>query len=52
MSDKIKFKCACGKVVAADAKFAGKKAKCGGCGTVTGLPSILSAKIATQTWIC
>jgi len=38
MPETIKFKCKCGKVLAADVKFAGKKAKCGGCGQAVVIP--------------
>jgi hypothetical protein len=47
MSEKIKFKCVCGKVLAADAKFAGKKAKCGGCGQAVVIPSPKPAAVTT-----
>lgn len=51
MSDKIKFKCVCGKVLAADAKFAGKKAKCGGCGQAVVIPTPKPAAAAAPVTV-
>ncbi len=39
MSEKIKFRCACGKKLNAPAALAGKRAKCTGCGQVVEIPN-------------
>jgi hypothetical protein len=39
MVNKIRFACSCGKSVSADAKFAGRKAKCPSCGAVLQIPA-------------
>jgi hypothetical protein len=38
MAETIQFRCSCGKVLSADAILAGRKAKCGGCGSVVQIP--------------
>src|SRR4051794_36152269 len=38
MSDRIKFRCDCGKKLNADAAAAGKRCKCTGCGQVVRIP--------------
>ena len=48
MSDNIKFKCACGKTLAAPVKLVGKKAKCSNCGQVVVIPTP-KAKPATAS---
>lgn len=39
MAENIKFKCLCGKLLGADVKFAGKKAKCTNCGQLIIIPT-------------